>query len=269
MELRSITRKCSLLTLNFLSYLFKVGGVPILTYHSIDDSGSLLSTSPRLFSQQMRFLKEKDFRVISLKMLVEHFSRQAPLHPRSVVLTFDDGYKNNYEMALPILKSFDFSATFFIATDFIGKKSPWMKNDLSVDLLILSWDEIKEMAENGMDIQPHSCSHRHLPQLARDEIEWEMSESRGTIEREVGGKADLFCYPYGEFNETCIDALCALQFKAAVTIRYGRKNSMANLYALQRVGSAHFQDMTAFKICLNGLYDWHIMAKNLVLRKKS
>ena len=267
MGLDSIVRKWSLLALNSLSHLHKAGGVPILTYHSIDDSGSVLSTPPLLFSQQMRFLKERNYRVISLGTLVEHFCRDTVPPSRSVVLTFDDGYTSTYENAFPILRSFDFTAAFFVVTQYVGKKSTWSMDDPPFVAPMMSWKEIGEMAAHGMDIFPHSCTHSHLPLLSRDEMEWEIVESRRSIEDVVKKKADIFCYPYGEFNDTCIQVLSQLKFKAAVTIHFGRKNSLENVYALQRVGSVHFQDMTAFKVCLYGLYDWHLMAKKLIRRE--
>jgi len=267
MGLRSIVRKWSLFTLNSVSHFYKATGVPILTYHSIDDSGSRLSTPPALFSRQMKFLKEKNYRVISLRTLVEYFCRHTAPPPGSVVLTFDDGYRSNYEEAFPILKSLDFTATFFVVTHYVGKESTWLMDDPSFVAPMMSWKEIRDMAAHGMDILPHSCTHPHLLQLSKEKMEEEIIESRRSIEDAVKKKAEIFCYPYGEFNDTCIQLLSQFEFRAAVTIRFGRKNSLKNVYALQRVGSAHFQDMTAFKVCLFGLYDWYLRAKELGVRR--
>lgn len=240
-----------------------------MTYHSIDDSGALLSTPPILFERQMKFLKEKKYRVISLRKLIEHIgSHRKPL-PKSVVLTFDDGYKNNYEVAFPVLKSSDFTATFFVVTQYVGKRSTWATDETSLEAPLMSWEEIKEMATYGMEIQPHSCTHPHLPQLTRDEMIKEILGSKRHIEEVVMQEASIFCYPFGEFNSTCISVLSELGFKAAVSIQFGRNNSIENVYALQRVGSAHFQDMTAFKVCLYGFYDWHLIFKNRLLQKAS
>ncbi len=89
--------------------------VPILTYHSIDDSGSIISTSPDKFRSQMRHLRDKHFNVISLKEVVTNIRKKSPLPRRSIAITFDDGFKNVYNIAYPILKNYGFTATVFLA----------------------------------------------------------------------------------------------------------------------------------------------------------
>lgn len=239
-----------------------------MTFHSIDDSGSILSTRPSLFENQMRFLKKKKYNVMSLGKLIDHIRSHTKPPPGSIVLTFDDGYKNNYEVAFPVLKSLKFTATFFIVTEYVGKRSTWDQDDTCGDVPLLSWEEIGEMAAQGMDIQPHSCTHPHLPELTREEMIREIRNSRLHIEDVVRQEADIFCYPFGEFNRACTDLLSQLGFQGAVSIAYGRRNTVENVYALQRVGSAHFRDMTAFKVCLFGLYEWYLSLRNIVYRAK-
>ena len=264
MWLKSLARKSCMLLLSSLSSIYKAGGIPILTYHSIDDSGSILSNSPTLFQNQMRFLKENNFSVISLRKLIDTFRSHTKPLPRSVVLTFDDGYKNNYEVAFPILKELNFTATFFIVTEYVGRRSTWGEEGALCDVPLLSWEEILKMATHGMDIQPHSCTHPYLTQIAKDEMIREMRDSRLRIEEAIQKEADIFCYPFGEYDHRCIELLSHLGFKGAVSIEFGKSNSVENIYALQRVGSAHFQDMTAFKVSLYGLYEWYLFLRNAV-----
>jgi len=87
--------------------------VPILTYHSIDDSGSVISTSPDKFLSQMHYLRDKHFNVISLKNVVTNIRKKLPLPQRSIAITFDDGCKNVYNIAYPILRDYGFTATIF------------------------------------------------------------------------------------------------------------------------------------------------------------
>lgn len=104
--------------------------IPILCYHSIDNSGSLISTAPSLFTKQIEYLKKHHYRVVSLSELLRVLHAREFVSPKTVVMTFDDGYKNNYTYAFPLLKSCGFSATIFLATEYVGQKAGWMKRDL-------------------------------------------------------------------------------------------------------------------------------------------
>ena len=105
-----------------LGYLLKLQGIPILAYHSIDDSNSNISISPEIFDRQMNYLKGSGLHVTSLAQLMTVlYEREVP--EKILVLTFDDGLKNFYEAAWPILNKYGFSATVFVPTDFIGEKS--------------------------------------------------------------------------------------------------------------------------------------------------
>ena len=107
------------------------GGIPILCYHSIDVSGSLISTSPTLFASHMSYLAASHYQVVSMAEAVECCTNGSPLDRRTVVLTFDDGYANNHADALPVLKRYGFRATFYIATGFVGARASWMMRDLT------------------------------------------------------------------------------------------------------------------------------------------
>ena len=269
MGLKTSIRAGSLSILASLGNFYRAGGVPILTYHSIDDSGTVLSTPPSLFERQMRFLKEEGYRVISLRDMVGHLRARTEPPSRSAVITFDDGFRNNYEVAFPVLKSLEFTATFFIVTDFVGERGPWVEDERLGDAPLLSWEDLEKMAAQGMDIQPHSCTHPHLTQLSRDEMIREIRDSRHRIEEVVKREANIFCYPFGEFDGACMDVLSRLEFEGAVAIEFGRRNSCENIYALQRVGSAHFQDMTAFKVCLDGLYEGYLALRKGLFQRSS
>ncbi|MEO6051263.1 MAG: polysaccharide deacetylase family protein, partial [Pyrinomonadaceae bacterium] len=96
--------------------------IPILTYHSIDESGSVISTAPDVFRQQMKFLKEANWNVVSLSELACLFLNKTPLKSQTAVLTFDDGFRNFYTTAFPILEEYNFKATVFLVTDYCGKQ---------------------------------------------------------------------------------------------------------------------------------------------------
>jgi len=106
-------------------------GIPILCYHSIDVSGSLVSTSPALFASHMAYLAANHYRVVSMAEAVEGCTNGELLGRRTVVLTFDDGYANNHAEAFPVLRGYGFRATFYIATGFVGARASWMIRDLT------------------------------------------------------------------------------------------------------------------------------------------
>jgi len=104
--------------------------IPILCYHSIDTTGSLISTAPSLFAKQVEHLRKHRYQVIPLGEMCRLLQTEQPISPKTLVMTFDDGYENNYTYAFPLLKSCGFSATIFLATGYVGQNAGWMKRDL-------------------------------------------------------------------------------------------------------------------------------------------
>lgn len=158
---------------------------PVLLYHSIDNTGSVISLSPREFKFQMRFLKGHGYHTISLDDYVDCLNRQLEPPEKIFVITFDDGFKNNYTEALPVLRGCGFTCTIFVATDFVGKRCPWERDSSIVGLPMLSWTEIREMRDLGIDFGSHGCSHAHLIQLSKKEISRELLLSKSIMDAEV------------------------------------------------------------------------------------
>src|SRR3977135_725578 len=105
----------------------------ILTYHSIDDYGSVISTSPETFRRQMQFLKESACNVVALSEIVDDLRQDRPLAPRTVALVFDDGYKNIYATAFPILQEHSFTGTVFLITGSCGRHNDWPGNSPGIE----------------------------------------------------------------------------------------------------------------------------------------
>jgi len=157
--------------------------VPILTYHSIDDSGSVISTSPDKFRSQMHYLRDKHFNVISLKNVVTNIRKKLPLPPRSIAITFDDGFKNVYNIAYPILKDYGFTATIFLVPGYCGKNNQWDGQPKEIPILdLLDWEEVREMANNGIDFGAHSMTHEVLAKLSLEEACREIVKSKSAIQ---------------------------------------------------------------------------------------
>jgi peptidoglycan/xylan/chitin deacetylase (PgdA/CDA1 family) len=198
--------------------------IPVLNYHSIGKQpGNSLILDPDKFAQQMDYLEEHQFTPLSLSEFILILEQKKAAPPKPVLLTFDDGYTDNYELAMPILKKHGYPATLFMSPGAVGQEG------------YLNWEQVKEMHEAGWDIQPHGMTHPHLPQLSAAKQKEEIVEARKQIEQQLGTIADVFCYPYGEFNKHTIAILKEEGFRYAFTIQQGMTNSTQQPFQLKRL----------------------------------
>lgn len=222
----------------------------VLGYHSIDDTGSFMSVSCGAFRLQMARLRDWGYRGVTLS---EWLREPSIGTPKPVALTFDDGYRNNYELALPILKEFGFQATVFLATAFMEKENTWMRGGAMPRLPMLSWDQAARMLDDGMEFQSHSNTHPDLSTQPPDAVREEVRCSHEVIARRLGTTPDLFCYPFGRFNKTVLDVLRGEGVRAAVTTRFGWNTPPPAPYALERVVSRWFRGRPwAFALFVRG-----------------
>lgn len=240
-----------------------VSGVPILTYHSLDESQSPISMAPSSFRKQMRYLKDHGFTTITLSDFVESLKSEGLFPEKPFVLTFDDGFKNVYEIAFPILYDLDFTATVFLVTDYMDQTSSWEAGEkikkVGVDRLpLLSWDEVEEMHRHGFAFASHGSRHLHLTQLDPAQMCKDIEMSKRIIEDKLEAPCRLFCYPYGDFDESVRRIVQKTGFEGAVTTRFGRNSKNTDPYALRRIGSAYFTSAPVFRACIYGTYGWHL-----------
>jgi peptidoglycan/xylan/chitin deacetylase (PgdA/CDA1 family) len=223
--------------------------VPILMYHHIDERGkvSSLSVSPKNFQKQMQFLSRYNYNVISLKELVQSINKKEKLPKNTVVLTFDDGYQDNYIYAYPVLKKYNFPATIFVIVNAIGKER------------YLNYIQIKEMVSSGIiEIGSHSLSGTYLPGQSRQQLEQEIGISKKILENKLSKKVDFFCYPIGGFTEELQEIVKKYGYKAACTTNRGNKQSYLNsdIFALKRIKiKDSFANLFIFWIKLSGHYN--------------
>jgi hypothetical protein len=155
--------------------------VPILMYHHIADppvgADAIrvdLSVSPASFADQMAFLVRNRYQTVTLGDLAGALTAGTPLPQRPVILTFDDGYDDNYLNAFPILQAWGLTGTFFIITDLVGSRE------------YMSWEDLRVMASHGMDIEAHGRTHRDLTQLSADGVAWQARGGQDNPGREIG-----------------------------------------------------------------------------------
>ena len=244
--------------------------VPVLMYHWVHpDPGHhlrLYGVTPAAFAWQMNHLKSAGFRAAGLPDLLAHLSGTRLLGPRRVVLTFDDGYRDNVEYAGPILADLGWTATIFMVTDHAGGTNAWDASHGDPPRALLSWDEMRRHDGGVFEFEPHSRTHPNLteidPARARDEIEG----SRERLEDELGRRARVFAYPHGARN-SCLDDLSrAAGYAAAVTDRQGRNPPGTDPFLIRRtmITSRDVLPTYAFKVATG--YGVHGMTQALLRR---
>jgi len=211
--------------------------VPIITYHSIDVSGSSVSTSPTEFKTHLAYLQRSGYQSLALRHGVRLIESAAELPDKAVIITFDDGYRNNLTHALPLLKQFGFTATIFITTGFAGNKNSWPDQHRSIPPLpMMTWDEIGQIREAGIDIGAHTHTHPRLSEIDIEKAQFEMERSKLELEKNLQETIDLFSYPYGDYDVDVKRAANEL-FDAAIGNRPGRLRLNSDLFAIERINA--------------------------------
>ncbi len=206
--------------------------VPILMYHYLSvpppdaDIYRLdLSVTPAAFDAQMNYLSQQGYHPIRLSDLSDYLLNGTPLPTKPIVLTFDDGYSDNYDNALPILKKYKFTATFFVIAQFVDDKRPGY----------MTWDQIEDLAINGMEIGSHSLDHIDLYRKPRSVQTTEIMGSEAMIEARIGTPVTSFCYPSGHYDAQTISILRSSGYFAATTEIQGVYQSTTDIYELRRI----------------------------------
>lgn len=222
--------------------------VPILMYHRIASiTGDRNAVPPEKFHEQLYYLKQAGFHTISLSALYAFYTEQKPLPQKPVLLTFDDGYSDNLQTALPILKEFGFTAIVFPIGNWMGKENKW-ENFHKAPTKTMSVQELKIWQENGMEIAAHTMNHPFLTTLDDPRLSEELSASRQLLEREFSQTIDFLCYPYGKFNEKVKLAAQKSGYKGAFAIFENIPLWHTDLFALPRIQIPHKQKLWEFRL---------------------
>lgn len=222
--------------------------VPILMYHSLDDSGAVVSTSPALFRRQMEQLAAWGFVGIRLIDLLQAWDTGAHLPQRPIVLTFDDGYANVLQHAAPVLSDLNFSATQFVISGRAGLSNDFPGQDPRVPRLpLLDWRQIQELARRGWEIGAHSVTHPRLTDLSPDEARREIVDSKSEIEQRLGREVATFAYPYGLAGSVA-RAIVRDHFRAACAVRPGLAAASDDRARLPRIDAHYLRSPAQFRL---------------------
>ncbi len=210
----------------------------ILCYHGVKDEvdSGLRPTTVADFRRQMRFLSQA-YTPISLPQLVQHLQDAAPFPPRAVAVTLDDGYRDNYENAYPLLQEYRIPATIFLATRFLGTGEipPWEKGRYTGPKpLMLSWPQVRRMSAGGISFGAHTLTHPFLTRIPRRQAQAEIHQSKDVIEQQIGKPVTLLAYPSGDFNADIAEMVQGTGYAAAVSIVPGSVRVHDDPYALKR-----------------------------------
>ncbi len=221
--------------------------VPILAYHSIDSTGSVISISQDKFRSHMQSLADNSFKAISLKEIVKCMCENIRFPKRSVAITFDDGFKNTYELAFPILREFGFKATVFLVPEYCGKNNQWKRQPAGIPSLdLLNWNEILEMAKDGIDFGVHTMNHPDLTGLLLDQAIKEIDDSKRMIEERLAKDTFFFAYPYGRYSDE-IKGIIKNKFYGACSTKLDFVSFKSDIYLLPRIDMYYFSKNDLFK----------------------
>jgi len=182
-----------------------------------------LTVAPSLFEKELQYLEEQGVETVHLDDVMDHLAGRVTLPPRAVVLTFDDGYDDNFEFAFPLLKRYGMVGTFFITTNFIEKPG------------YMSWAQLREMAANGMSLQAHSVDHADLTAVSPARLKEQLAEPKALLEEAFGKPVRFVAYPAGKYNRSVIQATAAAGYAAAVTVKHGTRQTADGPFELVRV----------------------------------
>ncbi|ELC8443157.1 polysaccharide deacetylase family protein [Clostridium perfringens] len=165
--------------------------IPVLCYHDVtpnnpDNNGLLIS--PEKFKEQLQYLKDNNYTPITLDELYDYLRNNKEIPEKPVVITFDDGYKGNYEYAYPLLKEFKFPATMFVISNYVGGTD------------FMTTKQLKEMSNNGIEIESHTSKHDDLSKLNETEQVETLKNAKTSLEKIIEKPVNFVAYPFGRHN---------------------------------------------------------------------
>lgn len=227
----------------------------VLCYHRIDDEQHRSCVTPQAFRDQMQYLRDSGFDIVPLITIAEHLDRRAGFAPRTVAVTFDDGFADNYHHAFPVLRALDIPATVFVAADSMGGRLTSLR-DRPAGVAALDWAQLREMHGAGWSVGSHTLSHPRLTELPADLLERELVGSRRIIGTEVGTVPDLFCYPRGDFNDCVRDAVRRAGYRLACATSAGGVTTETDPFVVPRTFVARDDMIADFARKLDGDFDY-------------
>ena len=217
-------------------------GLPVLMYHKVGTPppGSKLKklwVSPAQFRWQMSYLKRHGYAPLTLADVAAHQDAGRPVPGNAVVLTFDDGYRNNLENALPILQEFGFPAVIYVVVNAVGRDNFWHDPASETRIPMLDWDGVRALQKAGWEIGSHTMNHARLSRLSAEAVRAELVESRAVLGEKLGTAPLSFANPYGDAaDDPAVQSLVReAGYRTAVSVHQGKADLSGNPYCLRRL----------------------------------
>ena len=219
-------------------------GVPVLNYHQVEQkNGNPLTLWPDQFEAQMAYLADEGYTTITIDEMMDALEHGTPLPEKPVIITFDDGYADNYEYAYPILKKYGFKATIFLIYDFTNAYPNY-----------LTWEQIDEMKQSGLiRFESHTMTHANLAELdSADELRHEIADSHDLLSEKIGYDMHYIAYPGGRVNPEIEEITRAAGYRGGFTVHYGLSTPAEGRYQMDRIPifGANMHTLTRFKLRL-------------------
>jgi len=216
----------------------------ILAYHKVNDSGrTALDVAPLNFRKQLESLLAGGYAFERVEDIADVMLETRCPEKKTAAVTFDDGHRDNYSVAYPVLKEMGLPATVFLTTSLMGSEN------------FLSWDEIKEMSGSGISFGGHTVTHPRLTRIQPGQAREEIIGPKREIEKRLGKECTCFCYPYGDVNEEIKSLVRECGYLSAV-ITPPKRGISEDVLCLKRIGIYRHTDMLQFRLKLRGVYSW-------------
>tara|TARA_Y100000591_G_scaffold117402_1_gene100361 strand:+ start:761 stop:1477 length:717 start_codon:yes stop_codon:yes gene_type:complete len=218
--------------------------IPVLLYHSISNDNSPMSLNINFFENQMKYLKNNGFQTVDFNEIDPNLKSK-----KQIIITFDDGYKDILNNALPILKKYNFKATSFFVTNLIGQNNSWdVKKKSYIKKEIMNPSDILQWISSGMHIGSHSHNHVDLTKISEEKLLYELEFSKKFLEDKFDNKNNIFCYPYGKVNENVHYHTKKFYSKAVTTNRSRYSLKRHNTHLIPRIDMG--KNFSSFKLYL-------------------
>lgn len=199
----------------------------------------------RQFRQQLAYLKLAGFRVISMAEAYEGLFGGGVIAPRSVVLTFDDGYQDFHDHAWPALQEYGFPATVFLISGLIGQPARW-QTDFERIAPLMDAPTIRRLQDEGVHFGSHAVNHYRLPQLDTEAVRHEVFDSKAALQDLLGREVSHFCYPYGEYDQRARDFVEQAGYQTGLTCIRGAANFADNPFEIPRKAISYGDNVLGF-----------------------
>lgn len=231
--------------------------IPILLYHSISETASPAFqrwiVTPEQFEAQLTYLWRQAYTPLTVTDFVKRcmFGHlQLPRNP--ILITFDDGFADFLQTAVPIMSKFEFSSTLYITTGYVNNTSQWLADQGEGDRLMLTWDEVRQLPHHRVEVGAHTHTHPQLDLLTRHQARKEIVWSKHLLEQELGRSVDSFAYPHGYFDSRIHDIVQQAGFTSACAVKHALSARDDDRFALSRIIISHNTTLPEFAHLVQG-----------------